>query len=149
MARRLLLVSPDFLVSLIDGMTDGPPRWFKVTDDPIPSDARIISVCMSQYWSYTVEIELESPQWEEAGPRAQVRPQFATVILPANDVVLDTRCDQGSLLETRVGFSRHPVIRTNNDGSGFEGCQSFQALSDATAHCEKDLAEKDFCPYLD
>ena len=79
MGQRLLQISAELLVEFLRGLRDGPPRYFSVTENPIPADAKILSVRSSQYWPNIVEIELESAAWEPAEPRTKIVPAVTTV----------------------------------------------------------------------
>ena len=86
MGQRLLEVSIDLLVSILQGLADGPPRSFQIESDPIPADAKILSVYYSPYRTNTVEIVLQSKEWTDEPPRTKINPVVKTVYAPSNVV---------------------------------------------------------------
>lgn len=78
MAQRTLRIAPDLLVQILKGMDSDPRRrWLRVVRDPIPDDAKIVSVRYSPYYADTVDVLLESDAWPELGPGHRIEPQLA------------------------------------------------------------------------
>ena len=84
MAQRLLRITAELFVQsfMRPVLTDGPPRLIQVIADPVPADAKVLSVRSSLYWSDTVEIVLESDEWPEVvGPHQNERIESITPVL--------------------------------------------------------------------
>jgi hypothetical protein len=82
MGERVLEVAAWFIADLLQVVTDSPPRRLVVIRATIPAKHRIISVCQSPYWPNTVELLIESEEWDPAPPRTKISPQVAVVAEP-------------------------------------------------------------------
>ena len=71
--RRILEFNGELLVNLLKDMSEGGRR-LEVVKDPLPADARIVSVGYSMYRPSTIEIVLESDQWEPTQERTYTDP---------------------------------------------------------------------------
>jgi len=80
MARRILRIDPELLVSILSGFDQvGVPRKFVVTQDPIPADAKILSVRYSPYYTDTIDVALESSQWPEVDDGTSITPRLSAI----------------------------------------------------------------------
>jgi hypothetical protein len=80
MGQRLLEVNAQFISGLLMGFTETvAPRYFEVTANPVPPDAKIVSITQSQYRSDNVEIVLSSPSWSDEPPRTRLNPFMQVV----------------------------------------------------------------------
>ncbi len=77
MGKRTLKISVELLIDILKGLRDGPPRYFTVTKDPVPADAKMVSCRTSKYWPNMVEVVLESATFE--GDEGEIRPNCAVV----------------------------------------------------------------------
>ena len=81
MGRRLLRINAVLLINVCKGFGAGSPRYFRVVENPLPDDVKVLSVRNSPYHVNTVEIELESKQWTTDEPRTEVHPMFEVVTM--------------------------------------------------------------------
>lgn len=79
MVQRTLRVTPELMIDFLRAFEAGPPRRFVVEADPIPADAKIISVRYSPYYANTIEIVLQSSAWAEAQANDPVLPYFRVI----------------------------------------------------------------------
>ena len=86
MGQRLLEVTADLLVAIMQGLGNGPIRYFQIDSEPIPVDVKILSVCNSPYRVNTVEILLQSKEWTDEPPRTKINPLIKIVYAPSNVV---------------------------------------------------------------
>lgn len=79
MGRRLLRITDDLLVHILKGFEEGPPVYFRVVKDAVPSDAKIVGIQVSPYYPGRVEILLESETWDTDEPRLAICPHVEVV----------------------------------------------------------------------
>ena len=67
MGTRILRISAEILVQLLQGLSveEGQRFAFRV-GNPLPADAKIVSVRYSLYYTDTVDVTLESSEWDTA-----------------------------------------------------------------------------------
>ena len=85
MGQRLLEVSADLITAILMPWQK-PTRTFEVSSDPIPGDAKIVSIRQSQYRTDVVEIVLSSPSWSDEPPRTRISPRLQEVPTPIRGV---------------------------------------------------------------
>lgn len=106
MGQRLLAITDSLLVDILKAFREGEThRYFRVDKDGLPLDAAIVATRTSPYWPNTVEITLQSPAWEEAGPRTPVTPQLSCVELEG--LALDREMDEYITAAKMAAPKRH------------------------------------------
>ena len=103
MGQRLLEINVQLIIGILGGFrrSDGSTvtvrlgkaslqipkqtQYYHVSKDPIPDDARVLSVRYSPYRSETVEVLLESKSWPDADPGTRVEPHISAISVPPSE----------------------------------------------------------------
>lgn len=82
MGMRKANISTDLIAGILKGFGDGPPRYFNVTHNALPADAKVVAVRNSPYWPGVVEVDVESSEWDEAHNGDKLDPAIVSVVHP-------------------------------------------------------------------
>ena len=81
MGHKILRLSVELLTDILKGLQhEGRPTYFQVTADPLPADAKVVGVGMSDFPG-NVDVTLASDAWDEGGGPYVVEPKIAAIDL--------------------------------------------------------------------